>query len=189
MQKKSKMTEDFYNESVIHYLLHVVNKKNSRSQLTFCCPVGFKPSWLISSLQNSFSVIIQSPRKTVCYQIGSSAVMPNNQSPIAAVKYDHSSFSQWRIMYMTKPTQNTDDPRMTVIRTNSEEANASCTSECQSTNHKAPKADPTPAPTMTWFSVWRRCETRSHDCKQIGPELDCSQRLKTAGLWYEKSNI
>ena len=79
---------------------------------------------------------------------------------------------------MTKLTQNDDDPTMTAILTSREEAKASCTSECQSTNHRAPKADPTTAPTVTWFSVWRRWDTRTQDCTWIRPELDCSQNLK-----------
>jgi len=90
---------------------------------------------------------------------------------------------------MTKAPQNTDDPRMTTIRTNSEAANASCTSECQSKNHRVPKADPTAAPTMTWFSVWRRWDTRNHDCTRIGQELACSQWHKTTTWCYENGNI
>ena len=90
---------------------------------------------------------------------------------------------------MTKPTQNTHDPRMTTTRTNSEAANASCTSECQSKNHRVPKADPTAAPTMTWFSVWRRWDTRNHDCTQIRLELACSQWHKTTAWCYENGNI
>ena len=90
---------------------------------------------------------------------------------------------------MTKAPQNTDDPRMTTIRTNSEAANASCTSECQSKNHRVPKADPTAAPTMTWFSVWRRWDTRNHDCTQIRLELACSQWHKTTAWCYENGNI
>ena len=42
---------------------------------------------------------------------------------------------------------------MAAIFADGEEATASCTSERQSTNHRALKADPTAAPTMTWFSV------------------------------------
>lgn len=81
--------------------------------------------------------------------------------------YHYSSLNQCRMMWTTKATQNTTEPRTTGILTHNEEAKASRTNKCQSANHRVLKADPTVAPTRIWFSVWRRCDTRSHDCMHI----------------------
>jgi hypothetical protein len=78
---------------------------------------------------------------------------------------------------------------MTGTWTHIEDSKASCTCKCQSTNHRAPKVDPTVAPTRIWFSVWRPCDTRNHDCMKVRLLLECVEELEIYDLQFDFSAI